>query len=418
MDMKENNMKSISKMNKALLSGGIILFLVFTFVGQSTAEVCVPPPSGLVGWWPLDESSGTIASDIIGGNDGIHTNGPTPTAGMVGGGLDFDGLNDYVAFPSAPFFGKPTIDLWIKTTTKSQAIMDGGDRYRTWRIGIDAAGRATYTHFFMPSCCLDYYITITGTTVVADGEFHHIAAVADQSRRTISLYVDGALEASRTPVDAGGWAGSALGYPKLGKNDAQWLPRSYYTGIADELELFDRPLSSAEIEAIYNVGSAGKCKPEPNQPPIAEADFIPIVVEEEDEGHYEIVATATDPDGNLDTVIAVIELPGLEGFDIELKDKKQITIKFNLKNGKIKIDGPDPEALLAEIMEYGGLLVENGQIIRVQASYESKYELKFGKDGTLKIKAPEVTLLVTATDTQGATDTDTANLVSTPEIEW
>jgi len=260
---KEEVMKRTGKINKLLFEGGLILFLLFTLVGHVTAQDCVPPPSGLVGWWPLDETGGTSASDIIAGNDGIYINGPTPVAGMVGGGLSFDGIDDYVMFPTAPFYGKPTIDMWIKTSTKSNAIMDGGNRYRTWRIGINAAGQATYTHFFMPSCCIDYYITITGTTVVSDGEFHHIATVADQDTRTISLYVDGILEASRTPVEEGGWAGSALGYIKLGKNDAQWLPGPlYYTGIVDELGLYDRPLTASEIQGIYNAGSTGMCKAE------------------------------------------------------------------------------------------------------------------------------------------------------------
>ena len=153
-----------------------------------------------------------------------------------------------------------------------------------------------------------------------------------------------------------------------------------------------------------------------NQPPVAEADFIPIDVEE-DEGLFEIVATATDPDDNLESVVAVIVLPALNGLDIELKVKDKIKIEFDLEEGKVEIKGPDPEALLAEITEFGGFLVENGQIIKVEVSDDSEYELKFKEDGTLKIEAPEVTLLVTAADTEGESDTDTASLVFTPEDE-
>ncbi len=35
----------------------------------------------------------------------------------------------------------------------------------------------------------------------------------------------------------------------------------YFNGLIDELELFDRALDLSEIQAIYDAGSEGKCKP-------------------------------------------------------------------------------------------------------------------------------------------------------------
>ena len=34
-----------------------------------------------------------------------------------------------------------------------------------------------------------------------------------------------------------------------------------FTGVIDEVEIFNRALSAAEVEAIYDAGSAGKIKP-------------------------------------------------------------------------------------------------------------------------------------------------------------
>jgi hypothetical protein len=75
---------------------GFALLLVLTFVGQTVAQTCVQPPTGIVAWWPLDETSGTTVADIAGDNPGIHVNGPVPAAGNVGGALRFDGSNDFV----------------------------------------------------------------------------------------------------------------------------------------------------------------------------------------------------------------------------------------------------------------------------------------------------------------------------------
>ena len=147
-----------------------------------------------------------------------------------------------------------------------------------------------------------------------------------------------------------------------------------------------------------------------NQPPIAEAGFSPIDVEE-DEGLFEIVATATDPDDNLEFVVAVIELPSLDGLEIELEVEDDIKIEFDLGEGKVEIKGPNPEALLAEIQQYDGLLVNDGDFIQIEIGDDpAKYELKF-EDGVLNIEANQVTLRVTATDTEGATDTATASPV-------
>lgn len=166
--------------------------------------------------------------------------------------------------------------------------------------------------------------------------------------------------------------------------------------------------------AFYSTGSTGSTGGYINEPPVAEADFIPDDAEddessEDEKGLFEIVATATDPNDNLESVVAVIELPGLDDLDIKLKVKDKIMIQIDLEKGKAEIMGPDPETLLAEILEYGGFLVENGQHIKAKLKDDLKYKLKLKDDGTLDIKAPEVILTVTATDSEGASDTVSAS---------
>ena len=41
-----------------------------------TVVSCVPPPSGMVGWWPLDETSGTTVAEIANGFNGTASPGP------------------------------------------------------------------------------------------------------------------------------------------------------------------------------------------------------------------------------------------------------------------------------------------------------------------------------------------------------
>ena len=61
-----------------------------------TVTPSTPPPSGLVGAWGFDEAAARTAADASGrGNTGTMS-GPPRTTGRYGGGLSFDGVNDWV----------------------------------------------------------------------------------------------------------------------------------------------------------------------------------------------------------------------------------------------------------------------------------------------------------------------------------
>lgn len=90
-----------------------------TPASQVTPPACTTPPSGLVSWWPLDETSGTAAADIVDANAGLHIGAPTPVAGKVAGALSFDGGTDFVEVSDAAnldITNEITIDAWIKPT--------------------------------------------------------------------------------------------------------------------------------------------------------------------------------------------------------------------------------------------------------------------------------------------------------------
>ena len=89
---------------------------------------CVEPPANMVAWYPLDESSGTTADDLIAHNVGT-LQGPTlPTASYPGEGLN--GLHfagggsppaNRVIVPDQPALnfgtGDFTVDTWVRTTS-------------------------------------------------------------------------------------------------------------------------------------------------------------------------------------------------------------------------------------------------------------------------------------------------------------
>ena len=82
----------------------------------------------------------------------------------------------------------------------------------------------------------------------------HLACVYD--RVAVRIYVNGE-EVAAAPATQQIPAGSM----PLGIGRAESYTIRNFEGLIDEVELFDRVLTAAEIKAIYDAGSAGKRKP-------------------------------------------------------------------------------------------------------------------------------------------------------------
>ena len=114
---------------------------------------------------------------------------------------------------------------------------------------------------------------------VNDGNWHHVAATL--SRHALDevsnrIYIDGVLCAM---LDYGsvGFIGGEDQEVLIGANypDEPW--GDFFEGVIDEVEIFNRALDEAEIRAIYEAGSAGKCKP-PDAGPVPTVSEWGVIV--------------------------------------------------------------------------------------------------------------------------------------------
>ena len=182
-------------------------------------------------------------------------------------------------------------------------------------------------------------------------------------------------------------------------------------GDTTTIDLADLVLSDNTAREIPSASQSATVTLTGNRPPVAHAGFELIKVEKST-GTFRIQASADDPGGNLESVEAVIETPPLGGLQINLREDDRFQVKFNLKKNKLEIKGPDPQHILDQLESLGGLLVADGQKIKIKLNSDSnKVEFKIGKDGTLEITADQVTLRVTAVDALGESDTATATPV-------
>jgi hypothetical protein len=208
--------------------------------------VCVSPPLGMVAWWPGDGNT----FDIVGGDMGTWNGTSAYTAGEVGQAFSFNG-SSWVQAASTPSLSPTaaiTIDAWIQPqATASNRIVDkitagGADGYlldllsNHLRLIVDGK-------------------SVSGSTTLSSGVTYHVAGTFDGS--TLNVYVngvnDGSLVATTTiPTNS---LPLRIGADQTGANR--------FSGWIDEVEIFNRALSQSEIQAIFNAGSAGKCKPQP-----------------------------------------------------------------------------------------------------------------------------------------------------------
>lgn len=229
----------------------------------SSAPTCMQPPEGLVSWWPGDGG----ADDIVGARNGSVVGSTRFAPGIVGEAFSFDG-GGWVDVPDDPIWTLSTenfsIDLWVRFDSLSGrdpfiAHDNGGGEEDKWIFWYDTVGHdkqqgtpALRFHINSPH---PEPVPFPHDTVVAPwnpilGRWYHVAV----TRRGInySLYIDGAQVATDT---------STFSIPDpvvpltIGRAEAYTLD-----GLIDEVEIFDRALSDAEIHAIFTAGSAGKCK--------------------------------------------------------------------------------------------------------------------------------------------------------------
>jgi hypothetical protein len=235
------------------------LALFFGVTAELRAQACFPAPSGLVAWWPAEGN----ATDVADGNPGTLTNGAAFAAGHVGQSFSFDGIDDFVSIANSPSLdfgtGGFTIELWFNLNSLSA---DAEMFHKV--IGLVPNDQTYFLEFGIPNS-LRFMVRqgasnqndFSVLTSLVTGRWYHLAAVRDVNTSTI--YLDGVSlgsQTSGTNVDSGSGGSARIG--EIAPNGV--AVRRPFPGQIDELSLYDRALSAGEIGAIFDAGSAGKCK--------------------------------------------------------------------------------------------------------------------------------------------------------------
>jgi hypothetical protein len=206
---------------------------------------CLPPLSGLVAWWPGDGSAGALA-----GGNGTFQNGAASGSGWIRQALAFDGVDDRVQTPPLTLGNAFSVAAWVNSDVLNQGayrrIVES--QYTTgFELGSDATG-AGYK-FIVKSPSSPYGVAQGGT--INPGSWQLVVGTYDGT--TGRLYVNGAAVASDIFTPPG-----TVGLPVY--IGAYFLGGIGWNGNVDEVQVYDRALSTVEVRSIYEAASAGECK--------------------------------------------------------------------------------------------------------------------------------------------------------------
>jgi len=213
-----------------------------------------PGSAGLVAHWAFDDGAGTTAQDSSGNNNhGTVMGGAQWVAGKVGGALAFDGVDDMVVVEQnsgLPIYNNGTdnaysVAMWVKGGPQPdmRVFSEGStsDNNPLFNLGTQNAGDTGQ---------FDVYIRPdTGTTLnhplsqaePFDYYWHHIGWVDDNG--TARLYVDGVLDGTDFSYTRGTMA---LDTTSIG-GILRANPSHFFTGQIDDVHVYNRALSQAEI---------------------------------------------------------------------------------------------------------------------------------------------------------------------------
>ena len=208
--------------------------------------------NSLILWLRLNQESGessTLFNDWSTYNNDatcIGASCPTYTAGKLGGAYNFDGIDDAMTiqynnvFSTAFNTNSWTYSVWVKPTltgASAQDLFEG--RYHEPRIAI-SSGRIQLAGFIGGT----YTTLCTASSTLTANAWTHITLTADGT--SYRIYYNGAIAATCTfkSID---WPPTLF---LIGGRGSE-----YYTGLMDDILIFNRALSTEEILALYNANN-------------------------------------------------------------------------------------------------------------------------------------------------------------------
>jgi len=221
------------------------------------------PASSIIACWNFDEGSGTTAHDSCADHDGTLVGDANWVDGISGKALDFDGNGDYVSVPDADALDpvstqEITIAAWVNLSTyeaQNSSIFfaivgkqvlarpDGSYLFGLWNDGA-AAHEIGKLSFVLASGGSAQ--TLYSNSLVPLNNWVHVAVTHDSDNIT-KIYINGQVDITDSSTITQAFEDNDKDL-RIGYSGRY---ADYFYGGLDEVRIYNRALTSAEIEYLY-----------------------------------------------------------------------------------------------------------------------------------------------------------------------
>lgn len=230
-----------------------VFVLLFSLVGMASAAL----GDGINFYWSFDDAatSGSQALDISGtGLNGNATGVTSGYNGILGQAYYFDGTaGDRVQPANAQGLSAPegSISAWFNSSNTGSQRLVWGNREQ-----------AASSRFYFGQDTNLFYRRLVGTTAssgtITANQWNHVVLIYNLTNNTCTFYINGAVNTGLSTTTL--CTTSAFDTTKL---NFQWSIGSYglgsgilWLGTIDEVGAWSRVLTKAEIDTLYNNGTA------------------------------------------------------------------------------------------------------------------------------------------------------------------
>ena len=207
-------------------------------------------PTGLVAAYGFDEGSGTAVSDASGrGNTGTINGAAWTPEGRFGAALSFNGTDNVVLIPSSASLNLSaamTLEAWVRPSANQT----------DWRAIVQKDVDAYYLYASSDDPLFPYGGGNIGgvdngvgsNTAIAVGAWAHVAMTYDGAQ--LRIWVNGVEAAA--PRAKSGAIETNTNLLRIGGVGGAFPEGHYFQGLIDEVRIYNRALSEAEIQADMN----------------------------------------------------------------------------------------------------------------------------------------------------------------------
>jgi hypothetical protein len=254
------------------LGNGSTYYYVVSAVGAvnestNSSQVSAMPGSYLswalaanpVAYWPLNETSGTVAYDLVQGSNGVYAGAYILTAGgFAGAGFNnphriviYNGSSGDTQIPRLIGSTNFSIVFWVRTSAtggspnwyNGMGLVDGDVSGVANDFGVTLVGSKVGFGIGNPDT------TLSSVKAINNGIWHQVAVTHDAGSGAMDIYIDGAFDSSLT-----GPTGAHTAPPDLTLGRIQ-SGGGYFLGSLSDVSMYQQALTPGQIATLYRAAT-------------------------------------------------------------------------------------------------------------------------------------------------------------------